>query len=320
MSKPIIFSTRVLPEPVMDRLKAAFDLRCNPADLPLSKVQIMEGIQAAEGMISMLSDTIDREVLEAGRSLKIVANYAVGYNNIDLEAAKARQIAVTNTPGVLTETTADLTWVLLMAIARRICEAHQWVQSGKWTGWAPTELMGVDVFGKTLGLIGMGRIGKAVARRAAGFKMNIVYFSRHALPKAEETALGVRSLPLSELLEASDYVSLHLPLNDASRHLIDQDALRRMKPGAFLINTSRGPIVDEKALCQALAENWIAGAGLDVFEAEPRISPELLRLKNVVTLPHIGSASLETRVKMGFMVMENLLTAFQGSIVPNRVI
>lgn len=319
MPKPIIFLTRLLPGPVMERLEPTFDLRFDPKDRLLSKTEIIAGASTADGMITMLSDCIDQEVFGSAPKLKIVSNYAVGYNNIDLAAAKARGIAVTNTPGVLTETTADLTFALLMAAARRIPEADQWVKSGQWSGWAPTEMMGFDIFGKTLGLIGMGRIAQAVARRAAGFKMKINYFSRHRLPPAFETDLAVSYLPFRQILETSDYLSLHLPLTPESHHLIDAKALQQMKPTAFLINTARGPIVDEQALCDALSARKIAGAGLDVFEAEPRVSPALLQFKNVVTLPHIGSASLETRVKMGFMVMDNLLALFSGHNPPNMV-
>lgn len=319
MPKPIVFLTRLLPLPVMERLEPAFDLRFDPKDRLPNKADIMAGASTADGMITMLSDCIDQEVFASAPKLKIVSNYAVGYNNIDLAAAKARGIAVTNTPGVLTETTADLTFALLMAAARRIPEADQWVKSGQWSGWAPTEMMGFDIFGKTLGLIGMGRIAQAVARRAAGFKMKVNYFSRHALPSDSETDLAVSYLPFSRLLATSDYLSLHLPLTPESHHLIDEKALQQMKPTAFLINTARGPIVDEQALYKALATRQIAGAGLDVFEAEPYISPALLQFKNVVTLPHIGSASQETRVKMGFMVMDNLLARFSGHNPPNMV-
>ncbi len=320
MPKPVVFSTRALPKPVMDALKTEFDFRYDPPDRPLEKKEILAGVKQADGIISMLSDPIDQEVFEAGPLLKIVANYAVGYNNIDLKAAQKHRIAVTNTPGVLTETTADLTWALLMAVSRRICEAHQWVQSGQWTGWAPTEMMGADIFGKTLGIIGMGRIGKAVARRAAGFNMKTIYYSRRPLSPAEEQSLGLVFQPLTALLEASDFVTLHLPLNMDSRYLIDAPALHRMKKNAFLINTSRGPVVDEQALCTALLEKEIAGAGLDVFEAEPVISSALLKMNNVVTLPHIGSASKETRVKMGFIVLENLKARFEGKPLPHFVI
>lgn len=319
MSKPVIFATRLLPEAVMLKLQEVFDLRLHPKDLPLSKAEILTGVREAEGLIAMLSDVIDGEILSAAPKLKIVSNYAVGYNNIDLEAAKVHNIAVSNTPGVLTETTADLSFALLMAVARRIPEADQWVKSGQWSGWAPTEMMGLDIYGQRLGLIGMGRIAQAVARRAAGFGMDLVYFSRRQLSATREDDLGLTYLPLSEVLTTSDYVSLHVPLNESTHHLIDQQALHRMKNTAFLINTARGAVVDEAALCAALASKQIAGAGLDVFEAEPVVSSALMSLKNVVCLPHIGSASLRTRETMGLMVLENLKSAIAGQDIPNLV-
>lgn len=319
MAKPLIFLTRPLPGPVMKALSRRFRLRHNHRDRPLTPKELLRGIQEADGLIAMLSDRIDREAIGAGRNLKIISNYAVGYNNIDLQAAAERKIPVTNTPGVLTETTADLTFALLLASARRLAEGEQLVRSGKWTGWAPTQLLGTDLYGKTLGLVGIGRIGQAVARRAAGFSMRTVYYSRHRLSPAEEKKIKATFLPFSRLLKESDFLSLHLPLNDDSRHLIDRKALDAMKPTAFLINTSRGPIVDEKALIRALAGRKIAGAGLDVFENEPELSSRLRGMKNVVLLPHIGSASTETRVKMGEMVLENLSAFFSKGRPPNMV-
>jgi len=296
-----------------------FELDYNRFDRPLSKREIIRGIRKADGLISMLSDSIDKDVIAAGPNLKIIANYAAGYNNIDVKAASERGIVVTNTPGVLTETTADLTWALILSAARRIPEAEQLVRSGKWTGWAPTQFLGGDVYGKTLGIIGMGRIGKAVAHRAVGFSMKVIYTSRHRLPIQEEKQLSAQYRPLSQVLSEADFVSLHLPLTEESHHLIDQKALYQMKRTAFLINTARGPIVDEKALIQALKEKRITGAGLDVFEEEPSISARLRKMKNVVLLPHIGSASGETRVRMGLMVLENLLAFFAGKKPPNQV-
>ncbi|MFQ5543087.1 MAG: 2-hydroxyacid dehydrogenase [Nitrospiria bacterium] len=319
MTRPIIFLTRVLPKQVMAELDAVFDLRCDLSNHPLSKTGLIEGLRTADGMISMLSDSIDYHVIQSAPHLKIISNYAVGYNNIDIKAASERSIPVTNTPGVLTETTADLCWALLMAIARRIPEADTLVRSRKWKGWAPTELLGTDVYGKKLGIIGMGRIGQAVARRATGFSMQIQYFNRNRFSLQREKDLGAHYLPLSKLLETSDFLSLHLPLNDASRHMIDAEVLKRMKPSAFLINTARGPIVDEQALICALQNKQIAGAGLDVFEEEPAISPQLLQMRNVVTLPHIGSASTATRIKMGSMVYENLRAFFDKRPPPNMV-
>ncbi|MFQ5580788.1 MAG: 2-hydroxyacid dehydrogenase, partial [Nitrospiria bacterium] len=307
---PHIFLTRTLPEAVMDKLIKRFDVHVQGSDRPITRAQLLRGLRSADGLISMLSDPIDRSAIEAAPRLKIIANYAVGYNNVDLKAAAERNILVTNTPGVLTETTADLAWSLLMAVARRIPEADQLVRSGTWRGWAPTELLGSDIFGKTLGIVGMGRIGQAMARRAEGFSMKVVYTQRHRLSLREEKKRHVSYLSLARLLRTSDYVSLHLPLTEASFHLIDGKALGRMKTSAFLINTARGPIVDERALMLALREKRIAGAGLDVFEAEPRLTPRLTQIKNLVMAPHIGSASTETRIQMGLIVLENLKACF----------
>ncbi|MBI3805891.1 MAG: D-glycerate dehydrogenase [Nitrospirae bacterium] len=316
---PTVFLTRVLPDLIMEKIRRHFRLRFNRADRPLSKKEILAGIKMADGLISMLSDPIDREVIDAAPRLRIIANYAVGYNNIDLKAAAERGIAVTNTPGVLTETTADLTWALIFAVARRLPEAERLARSGKWTGWAPTQLLGSDVFGKTLGIVGIGRIGQAVARRAAGFSMRLLYHSRKSLPRRDEAALNVSFVPFSRLLKESDFISLHLPLTNESHHLIDRRALASMKPTAFLINTARGPIVDEKALIRALRTGHLAGAGLDVFEDEPSLSPALRKLNNVVLLPHVGSASLETRIRMGERVLENLLAGLSGKRPPNVI-
>jgi glyoxylate reductase len=317
--KPRIFLTRSLPDSVKVEIEKHFNLDWNPKDRPLSKREIIQGVKKADGLIAMLNDVIDKDVIHAAPNLKIIANYAVGYNNIDLEAASERGIVVTNTPGVLTETTADLTWALILSSARRIPEADSFVRTGKWTGWAPTQMLGSDVYGKTLGIIGMGRIGKAVARRAAGFSMKVIYYSRHRLPIEEEKLLSVRYCSLQELLSESDFISLHTPLTEETRHLMDQKALHQMKPTAFLINTARGPIVDEKALIRALKERRIAGAAFDVYEEEPRVPMNLRKMKQVVLLPHIGSASRETRIRMGLMVLENLLAFFSGKKPPNQI-
>lgn len=316
---PTIFLTRALPDPVMKEIRRRFRFRFHRNDRPLSKEEILHGVREAEGLISMLSDRIDGEIINAAPRLRIIANYAVGYNNIDLSAAKERGIFVTNTPGVLTETTADLTWALILAAARRLPEGERLARSGKWTGWAPTQLLGGDVFGKTLGIIGMGRIGQAVARRAIGFEMRVVYYSRRRLAARDEKRLRLSFLPLPELLKGSDFVSLHLPLTKESHHLIDRKALGLMKSTAFLINTARGPIVDEKALIDALRKKKIAGAGLDVFEEEPALPRPLRERKEAVLLPHLGSASLETRIRMGRIVLENLVAALAGKKPPNMV-
>lgn len=310
--RPAIFLTRRLPEEVMTRLAEKFELHHNLFNRPLSREEILKGVKNADGLISMLSDRVSRELIDAAPNLTIIANYAVGVNNIDLSAAAERNIAVTNTPGVLTESTADLTWGLVLSVARRLYEAERLARSGKWGGWAPTQLVGGDVFGKTLGLIGMGRIGQAVARRARGFSMEILYHSRRRLPMKQERELGITFVSLNRLLTRSDFVSLHLPLTEDSYHLINGEALRRMKPTAFLINTARGAVVDERALIRALDEKVIAGCGLDVFEKEPFISSRLRKMKQVALLPHIGSASRETRIRMGLMVFENLSDFFRG--------
>jgi glyoxylate reductase len=317
--KPRIFLTRAVPNPVTAALKKSFCLDANPHDRPLSRLELLRGMKRADGMIAMLSDTIDESMINAAPKLRIIANYAVGYNNIDVAAATRHGIAVTNTPGVLTEATADLTWVLILAVARRLPEGEALARSGRWTGWAPTQLVGGDLHGKTLGLIGMGRIGRAVAKRAAGFSMAVIYHQRHRLPSSDERRLRARHCSLLRLLKTADVVSLHLPLTKESRHLIDRKALRLMKPTAYLINTARGPVVDEQALIKALERKQIAGAGFDVYEQEPRIPARLRRLKSVVLLPHLGSAARETRVRMGMMVLENLAACFANKRPPNQV-
>lgn len=291
----------------------------NKEDRPLTKAEIIRGAKDKIALITMLSDPIDADVIDHCPMLKVIANYAVGYNNIDLATAKEEGIVVTNTPGVLTETTADLTWALIMAISRRVVEGDQLVRSGKWNGWAPTQLLGNDVFGKTLGIIGMGRIGQAVARRAKGFGMKVISYSRHTIEAEIKRTLGASRLPLAELLTRSDFVSLHVPLTTETYHLIGRKQFAKMKKTAYLINTARGAVVDEAALVAALKKGGIAGAGLDVFEAEPKVHRGLAQLKNVVLLPHLGSASHETRIKMGEMVIENIFAVLEGRRAPAQV-
>ncbi len=317
--KPRILATRTLPPPVMIELKRRFRLDWNRRDRPLTTRELCLGIRNAEGLIAMLSDPIDAAVIDAAPRLRIIANYAVGYNNIDLAAAGRRGIDVTNTPGALTEATADLTWGLILAAARRVPEGEALVRSGRWTGWAPTQLVGGEIYRKTIGIIGMGRIGQAVARRAQGFDMDILYYSRNKLPMLKELVLGAQYSPLEKLLREADVITLHLPLTKESRHLIDRAALGLMKRTAYLINTARGPVVDETALIAALKQGRIAGAGLDVYEDEPGVPSALRRLRNVVLLPHLGSAARETRVRMGMMVIENLTARFAGQQPPNKV-
>lgn len=301
------------------KLKKRCLLSWNKQDRPLTKAEIIRGAKNKVAMITMLSDPINADVIDNCPRLKVIANYAVGYNNIDVAAAKKEGIVVTNTPGVLTETTADLVWALIMAISRRVVEGDQLVRSGKWIGWAPTQLLGNDVFGKTLGIIGMGRIGQAVAGRARGFGMKVVYHTRRTIESEIEQKLEAMHLPLTELLTRSDFVSLHVPLTPETHHLIGRQQFAKMKKTAYLINTARGAVVDEAALAAALKNGGIAGAGLDVFEAEPKVHRGLIRLKNVVLLPHLGSASRETRIKMGEMVIENIFAVLEGRQAPAQV-
>jgi glyoxylate reductase len=251
--------------------------------------------------------------------LKIISNYAVGFNNIDLEAAEKRGIVVTNTPGVLTDATADLAWALLFATARRIAESDAYLRTGSWTGWDPSLMLGVDITGTTLGIVGAGRIGASFAMKSTGFSMKVVY-TDDTPDETLEKDLGAERLSLDELLRVSDFISLHVPLLPATRHLIGERELRLMKPTAILINTSRGPVVDEAALAHALDKGIIRGAGLDVYEFEPAVNPKLLKQKNAVLLPHIASATNTTREKMAHMAVENLTAFIKGEEPPNRVV
>lgn len=315
--KPTLFLTRKLPPLVMDRLNSYFELTCNPEDRILTKSELLAG-NTKEALLCLLTDSIDKEVIDANPNCKVISNYAVGYNNIDVTTASKYGIPVCITPGVLTETTADLAWALLMAAARRIVEADRYTREGKWNGWGPLLFLGSEIHGKTLGIIGMGRIGKAVARRAKGFGMPILYTSSHSYKDIEEE-VSAKKVPLEELLQNSDFISLHCPLTPETTHLIGSKQLSSMKKSAILINTSRGPIVDEKALFDALKHKLIAGAGLDVFEEEPKILEGLCRLDNVVVTPHIGSATLETRTKMGILAVENAIAIFEGKEPHARV-
>lgn len=311
-----VYVTRRLPEPGMSMLAAHCRLEVNPHDRPLTRAELLEAVRGREGLVTLLTETIDAEVMEAaGPQLRVISNYAVGFNNIDVKEATRRRILVCNTPGVLTETTADLAWALIMAVARRVVEADAFMRSGKFAamgGWSPTLFLGTDVYGKTLGIVGFGRIGEAVARRARGFDMRVLYHDVRRRTPDEERRLGVEYRDLEGLLRESDFVSLHVDLNDTTRHLINERTLSLMKPTAYLINTSRGPVVDEAALVKALKERRIAGAGLDVFEHEPHMAPGLAELPNVVVLPHIASASTETRARMAEMAASNLIAALSG--------
>lgn len=309
-----IFITRRLPEEGLELLKG-HEIEIYEGDAPPSREEIIERVREKDALICLLTDKIDAEVMENGKNLKVIANYAVGIDNIDIAEATKRGIFVTNTPGVLTETVADLAWALMMAIARRIVEGDEFMRQKKFKGWAPMLLLGRDIYGKTLGVVGLGRIGKAFARRASGFSMKILYYSRKRDEEFEKET-GANFVSLKELLEESDFVSLHLPLTKETYHIIGENELKMMKKTAYLINTSRGKCIDEKALIKALREGWIEGAALDVYENEPEVSDEILSLKNVVLAPHIGSASHETRSGMAVMVAENVLSALNGKIPP----
>ncbi|MEM1069414.1 MAG: D-glycerate dehydrogenase [Planctomycetota bacterium] len=317
--KPKVFLTRELPPVSMALLREHAELTMNSEDRVLEKSEIIDGIKGVDGLLCLLTDTIDAEVLDANPNLNVVANFAVGFNNIDVDAATARKIPVTNTPGVLTDSTADMAWALLMDAARRVSEGDRFVRTRTWGGWGPLQLLGADVTGATLGLIGMGRIGRAVAKRAAGFEMNVVYWNRRRLDPEEESALGVEYCEFDDLLSQSDYVSLHVALHPETTHLIDATAFAKMKSSAVLVNTARGPVVDEQALVAALKSGSIAAAGLDVYEHEPALETELYDLPNAVLAPHLGSATIGTRTKMGNMAVANCLAACRGERPPNLV-
>lgn len=312
MAKPSVYVTRLIPQPNLDTLRAEFEVEVNLEDRALTREQLKEKVRGRAAVISLLTDTIDGEILDAaGPQLKIVANYAVGFNNFDLKAATARKIILTNTPGVLDDATATHTFTLLLATARRIAEADKYVRDGKWRGWAPMFFIGLDVDHRTLGIAGLGRIGKNVARKARGFDMKILYsdMQRDAGFEAETGAVFVDK---PTLLKESDFLTLHVPLTPETRHYIGTAELRQMKPTAVLINAARGPVVDEKALVQALREKWIFGAGLDVFEDEPALAPGLTELDNVVIVPHIASATTDTRLAMGAIAVGNVKKVLNG--------
>ncbi|MEM3090758.1 MAG: glyoxylate reductase [Candidatus Bathyarchaeia archaeon] len=321
MAKPKVYVTRELPERGMKTIKERFEAEVWPEYGPPPKAEIIKKARNVDALVTLLSDKIDAEVFDAAPKLKIVAQMAVGFDNIDIAEATKRGIYVTNTPGVLTETTADFAWALLMAAARRVVEADKYVRTGQWkVSWHPSMLLGRDVYGATLGIVGAGRIGTAVARRAKGFNMKILYYDVVPMPPEIEKEIGARRVDLDTLLRESDFVSIHVPLIKETYHLINEEKLRLMKNTAYLINNSRGPVVDEKALYKALKEGWIAGAALDVFEQEPTpVDNPLLELDNIVVAPHISSASYETRSRMAEMVAENLVAFFKGETPPNLV-
>ena len=313
-----VFVTRQIPEDAIELLRRECEVEVNPEKRIPSKPELIEGVKGKDAVLCSLTDKIDEEIMDVAPSLKVISNFAVGYDNIDVGAATERGIVVTNTPGVLTETTADLAWATLMAIARRIPEADRFVRSGGWEGWEPKLFLGTDVYGKTLGIIGMGRIGSAVARRAKGFNMRVLYHDPCRREELEKE-LGVEYATLEDLLRLSDYVTVHVPLTPETKHMIGEKEFDLMKPTAKLINTSRGVVIDEQALIKALRTKRISGAALDVYESEPEVPKELMELENAVLLPHIGSASTETRTKMAMMAAENLLAVLRRKVPPNIV-
>lgn len=319
MPRPKVFVTRLISEKGLEIIRGACDVDLWRAELAPTREELLGHVRNVDGLLCLLTDKIDGEVMdEAGSRLKVISNHAVGYDNIDVNAATARGIPVGNTPGVLTDATADFAFALMMAVARRIPEAERYVHDGKWKTWGPLLLLGVDIQGATLGLIGFGRIGKAMARRAAGFDMRVIYYD----PKEAEPEPGFKAtrVEFETLLEDADFISLHTPLTPDTHHLIDSEAFSRMKSSAVLINTSRGPVVDPEALFEALKEKRIFGAGLDVTEPEPiPMNSPLLTLDNIVVVPHIASASRTSRDQMAWMAAQNLVAGLKGERLPNCV-
>jgi lactate dehydrogenase-like 2-hydroxyacid dehydrogenase len=321
VTKPRVLVTRLIPDEGLDPVREACEVDLWEDELPPPRDELLRRVAGVDGLLSLLTDTVDDELLDAaGPQLKVVSNFAVGFDNIDVAACTRRGIPAGNTPGVLTETTADLAFALLMAAARRIPESVEYVKQDRWKTWGPMLLMGVDVHGATLGIVGFGRIGREMARRGRGFGMNVIYHDVHPATPDEEAELGARRVEMDELLAESDFVTLHVNLTEETHHLIDADALRAMKPTAVLVNTSRGPVVDPVALEAALRDGEIFAAGLDVTEPEPLPADHpLVQLPNCVVLPHIASASQVTRGKMASMAAANLLAGLRGERLPTPI-
>jgi glyoxylate reductase len=319
MSKPKVFVTRIIPDKGLEIVREFCEVDLWQEELPPSRSDLLKRVQGVDGLLCLLTDRVDGEVMDAaGKQLKVISNHAVGFDNIDVPAATARGIPVGNTPDVLTDATADFAFALLMAVARRIPEAERYVHDGKWKTWGPKLLLGVDIKGATLGLIGFGRIGQAMARRAAGFDMRVIYYD----PKEVKPSPNFEAerVDFETLLKESDFVSIHTPLTPDTHHLIDAKALSKMKPNAVLINTARGPVVDSHALYEALNANRIFGAGLDVTEPEPLpLDSPLLKLDNLIVVPHIASASTPSRNQMSWMAAQNLIAGLKGERLPNCI-
>jgi glyoxylate reductase len=304
---PKILVTRKLPSSILSRLEAVGTVDVYAGEGSMQAGELLARVADKDAVVSMLTDRVDEDVINRAPQLKVVANVAVGYNNIDVAYARSRGIVVTNTPDVLTESVADFTWALILAIARRLSEGERIVRRGEWKGWAFDFMLGTELRGKQLGLVGLGRIGRAVAMKAPAFGMRVAYTSR-----SDARVAGADFISLDRLLNTSDVVSIHVPLTDETRHLIDKRALARMKRSAYLVNTSRGPVIDEAALAWALQEHLIAGAALDVYENEPAIHPDLFRLENVLLIPHLGSGTTETRLAMAALAVENVVAVLSG--------
>jgi len=314
-----VYVTRKIPQKALEMIESEVNMEINQENRALTRKELEEGIKGVDGLLCFITDTIDSDLLDLNPKLKVIANYAVGFNNIDINACTERNILVSNTPGVLTDTTADLTWALLMAISRKIVPADHFTRNGQYKGWDPLLFLGSEITGKTLGVIGMGRIGRAVTKRAKGFDMNVIYHDIFRQSEEEEKRMGIEYCKINELLKQADFVTLHVPLLPETTHLIGKKEFEIMKKSAYLINVARGPIVDEKALVSALQNKDIAGAALDVFEEEPKLAAGLAAWDNTVLVPHIGSATEETRTRMGMIAAENLLAGLRGESMKNLV-
>ena len=316
--KPIVTVTNIFPQVALDKLSSECDLKINRTSL--TKEELKQQVSGSDAVISYLTDRIDQDIIDRGTKLKIIANYGAGFNNIDVTYASERGIWVTNTPNVLHETTADLTWAMILGTARQIVSADRYTREGKFQGWGAKLFLGGDVYEKTLGIIGLGEIGRSVARRAIGFNMRTLYHQRNRLPKEEEKKLNVEYATFEKILRESDFLTLHVPLTEETEYMIGNDEIALMKKTAYLIHTARGKVIDDYALVAALREDRLAGAALDVYEDEPELTEGMRELDNLMILPHIGSASFETRDKMALLVADNILDALEGktprSLVP----
>ncbi len=321
-TKPVVIVTRKLPDVIETRMMELFDVRLNLSDEPMSREQLAESLQSADVLVPTVTDRIDAELLsQAGERLRLVASFGTGVDHIDVKAAHGRGITVTNTPGVLTEDTADMTMALILAVPRRLAEGERLVRAGEWRGWSPTSMLGHRIWGKRLGIVGMGRIGTAVARRARGFGLSIHYHNRRRVAEALADELEATYWEsLDQMLSRMDIISINCPHTPATYHLLSARRLKLLQPHAYLVNTSRGEVIDEVAMAQRLMAGEIAGAGLDVFEHAPAVNPKLLKLDNVVLLPHMGSATIEGRVDMGEKVIINIKTFADGHSPPDRVL